>query len=76
MRTATRLSVEEQRFQKNDRFLRGRQTAHMICEHFRATGAYEAAQGLSDLFKRRLLNDGVQDSTYEEIRHCNERTRH
>ena len=41
-----RVSVEEQRAQKHDRFLRGRQIAYMIFEHFRATGAYEAVQGL------------------------------
>ena len=33
----------------------------MIYEHLRATVAYEAVQGLSDLFKRRLQNDDVQD---------------
>ena len=33
----------------------------MIYEHFRATGAYDAAQGLSDLFYVRLQNDDVQD---------------
>ena len=52
-----RVSVEEQRAQKDDRFLRGRQISYMIYEHFRATGA----QGLSDLFKIRLQNDDVQD---------------
>ena len=46
-----RLRVEEQRAQKDDRFLRGRQIACMIYEYFRATGAYEAGQGRSDLFK-------------------------
>ena len=45
---------------KNTNF-RGRQIAYMICDHFRATGAYEAVQGLSDLFKIRLQNDDVQD---------------
>ena len=35
--------------------------AYMICEHFRATGAFEAVQGLSDLFNIRLQNDDVQD---------------
>ena len=30
-------------------------------EHFRATGAYDAAQGLSDLFNVRLQNDDVQN---------------
>ena len=42
-----RVSVEEQRAQKDDRFLRGRQIASMIYEHFRATGSCEAAQSLS-----------------------------
>ena len=56
-----RASVEKQRAQKYDRFLRGRQIAYMIYEHFRATGAYEAVQGLSDLFTFSLQNDDVQD---------------
>ena len=33
----------------------------MIYEHFRAIGAYDAVQGLSDLFNIRLQNDDVQD---------------
>ena len=45
-----RVSVGEQRAQTYDRFLPARQIAHMICEHFRATGDYEAAQELSDFF--------------------------
>ena len=56
-----RVSVEEQRAQKYDRFLRGRQIAYMICEHCRATGACEAVQGVSDLFTINLQNDDVQD---------------
>ena len=31
----------------------------MIYEHIRATGTYEAGQGLSDLFRKRLQNDDV-----------------
>ena len=46
-----RVSVEEQSAQKDDRFLRGRQMAYLIYEYFRAAGACEAVQGLSDLFK-------------------------
>ena len=34
-----RVSVEEQRAQKHNRFLRGRQIAYMIYQYFRATGA-------------------------------------
>ena len=56
-----RESVEEQRAQKDDRFLRGRQIAHMIYKNFRATRAHEAVQGLSDLFNARLQKDDVQD---------------
>ena len=46
-----KVSVEEQRAQKHDRFLRRRPIACTIYDHFRATGAYDAAQDLSDLFK-------------------------
>ena len=56
-----RSSVEEQRAQKHDRFLQGRQIAYMIYEYFSATGAYEAAQRLSTLFAMRSQNDDVQD---------------
>ena len=56
-----RVSVEEQRAQKYERFLRGRQIAFMIYEHFRATGAHEAVQRDSDLFSIRLQHDDVQD---------------
>ena len=56
-----RICVEEQRAQKYDRFLRGRQISHMICEHFHAPRAYESVQGLSHLFTFRLQNDDVQD---------------
>ena len=34
-----RVSVEEQRAQNSDRFLRGKQIAYMIFEYFRATEA-------------------------------------
>ena len=42
-----RASVEEQRAQKHDRFSREREIAYVIYEHFRAAGAYEAVQGLT-----------------------------
>ena len=61
VRFRRKVSVEEQRAQKDDRFLLERQIAHMTYWHFRATGAYEAVQGLSDLFNIRLQNDDVQD---------------
>ena len=33
-----RISLEEQKAKKEDRFLRGGQIAHLICECFRVTG--------------------------------------
>ena len=57
-----RVSVEEQRGQQYDRFLRGRQTAHKIYEHFRAAGACEPAQGLSDLFAIKFTGEGQKPS--------------
>ena len=55
------VSVEEQRAQKHDLFLRERQIAYMIYEYFRATGDYEAARRLPTLFAFREQNDDVQD---------------
>ena len=43
-----RINVEEQHAQKYDRFLRGRQIVGVICEHFRTTGAHDAALDQSD----------------------------
>ena len=56
-----RVIVEEQRAQKHDRLLRGRQIACMIHEQFRTTGAYEAVQRLSNLFSISLQSDDVLD---------------
>ena len=43
-----RVSVEEQRAQQYDRFLRGRQIAYAIYLHFRTTGACEDSQICSE----------------------------
>ena len=40
-----RVSAEEQRAQKQNRLLRGRQIAYMIYDHFQASWAYDAAHG-------------------------------
>ena len=44
----------------NDSYEEGR-LHNMIYEHFRASGAYEAVKGLSDLFKKASTDDHVQD---------------
>ena len=36
-----KVSLEEQKAQKEDRFLRGRQIAYMIYDYFRVTGAHD-----------------------------------
>ena len=45
-----KVRIEEQRAQKNDRFLRWRHIALMIYDNFRSTGFYAEIQGLSGLF--------------------------
>ena len=56
-----RLSVEEQRAQKKTTDSHEGEIACMIYEHFRGNGAFEAVQGLSDLFTKGSQNDDVQD---------------
>ena len=55
-----RVSVEEQRAQTYDRFIRGRQIACVIYAYFRATGACEAVQGQSGLFVFAYKDDDVR----------------
>ena len=45
-----RISLEEQKAQKQDRFLRGRQIAYLIYEYFRFTGANDSVENYADLF--------------------------
>ena len=37
--------------QKEDRFLRGRQIAYLIYDHFRVTGSHDAVENYTDLFR-------------------------
>ena len=68
--TSKRRSVlEEQKAQKEDRFLRGRQIAYNMCYHFRLTGAHDIVLDDADLFSITLRNDSVQDfgTRWDEI---------
>ena len=56
-----KVSLEEQKAQKEDRFLRGRQIAFMIYDYFRVTGAHDTVLDYADLFSITLRNDNVQD---------------
>ena len=61
--------MEEQKAQKEDRFLRGRQIAFMIYNHFRVTGAHDTVLDYADLCSFSLRNDDVQDfdTRWDEI---------
>ena len=52
-----KISLEEQKAQKEDRFLRGRQMAYLIYEQFRVTGANDSVENYADLFTIVLRND-------------------
>ena len=62
-----KVSLEEQNAQKEDRFLRGRQVAHMVSDNFRVTGAHDNVLDYAALFTFSLRNDEVQDSTRDKI---------
>ena len=55
------VSLEEQKAQKEDRFLRGRQIAHLIYAYFRVTGANDSVENYADLFTIVLRNDDIQE---------------
>ena len=56
-----KVSLEEQKAPKEDRFLRGRQIACMIHDYFRVTGAHDTALDYADLFSITDRNDDVQE---------------
>ena len=56
-----KVSLEEQKAQKEDRFHRGRQITYLICEYFRVTGANDSVENCADLFIIVLQNDDIQE---------------
>ena len=64
-----RISLEEQKAQKEDLFLRGRQIACLIYDHFRVTGSHDSDENSTDLFTIVLRNDDIQefDSKWDGI---------
>ena len=56
-----RISLEEQKAQKQDRFLRGRQIAYLIYDYFRVTGVHDSVENYADLFTISLRNDDMQE---------------
>ena len=64
-----RISLEEQKAQKQNRFLHGRQIAYLICEYSRVTGANDSVENYADLSTIGLRNDDFQefDSKWDGI---------
>ena len=64
-----KVSPEERKAHKEDRFSRGRQIAYLIYEYFRFTGANDSVENYADLFTVALRNDNVQefDTKWDEI---------
>ena len=56
-----RISLEEQKAQKQDRFLRVRQIAYLIYQYFRVTRANDSVDNYADLFTIGLRNDDIQE---------------
>ena len=56
-----RISLEEQKAKKQDRFRRGRQIAYLIYDYFRVTGAHDSVENYADLFTISLRNDDVTE---------------
>ena len=64
-----KVSLEEQKKQKEDRFFRGRQIAYLIYECFRVTGGNDSVEHYADLFTVTLRNNDIQefDSKWDGI---------
>ena len=64
-----KISLEEQKGQKEDRFLRGRQIACLIYEQFRVTGTDSSVETYTDLFTIAVRNGDIQefDSKWDGI---------
>ena len=64
-----KVSLEEQKAQKEDRFLRGRQIAYLIYDYFRVTGSHDSVENYADLFIIGFRHDDVQefDSKWDAI---------
>ena len=56
-----RISQEEQKAQKEDRFLRGRQIAYLIYDFFQVTGIHDSVENYADLFTVGFRNDDIQE---------------
>ena len=56
-----KVSLEEQKAQKEDRFLRGRQITFMIYDYYLVTGAHDTVLDYADVFSITLRSDDVRE---------------
>ena len=64
-----KVSLEEQKAQEEDQFLRGRQIAFMFYDYFRVPGAHDTVLDSADLFSVTLHDDNIQefDTRWDEV---------
>ena len=55
-----KVSLEEQKAQKEDQFFRGREVACLIYDYFWVTGAHDTVLDYADLFSVSLHDDNIQ----------------
>ena len=64
-----KVSLEEQKAQKEERFPRGRQIAYLNYEYFQVSETNDSVENFADLFTIALRNDDIQefDSKWDGI---------
>ena len=62
-----RISLEEQKAQKQDRFLRGRQIAYLMYDYFQVTGIHDSVENYADysllVFEMMIFRNSFQSGT-------------
>ena len=65
-----RISLEEQKAQKEDRFLRGRQIAYLIYEQFRVTGTHDSVENPNVEKNAVVKNQGTKQRAQKILGDC------
>ena len=65
-----KVSLKEQKAQKEDRILRGRQIAFVIYDYFRVTGAHDTVLYYADIFSSALHDDNIQEFDARWTKFC------
>ena len=65
-----KVSLEDQKAQKEDRFLRGRQIAYRIYDHFRVTGAHDTVLDCKDFSQSLIATTTFRNSMRDGMKFC------